>query len=566
MHSIRIKITAITLAAILISLVTLGGIGLVFIGAEKDRDATEKIHLICESERKTLEAYLSSLKQSVDMAAHLADDLLDELDDEIIEKAKDDPRDLDSYLTEHCSLVQQAFGSISNHTNGVETYYYCINADLGSSEHGFFYSKVGRESYEEQEKLNSDDLDPDDIEHTTWYYTPARTGEAVWVGPYTAHYLNEVWTVSYVTPIFKDEYLIGVIGMDILLDTMIERIDHINVYDTGFLSLLSSEGIILYHPDHEIGAEPEIATMSVGREVFLKESSEDAMIRYTIHGQERQLAYETLSNGMKLVAVAPVSEITASWRQLSSILIAVTAFILIVTAIVIMFLMGAVTHPLQNLTAASRRLADGDYDVELEYKGKDEIGVLTRSFRQMRDQLKLYISDLNSRANTDALTGVRNKGAFDIAAGRLNDKIRHAKEMGYPEFAVVLFDCNNLKTINDRYGHDHGDTYLVTASTAISSTFSRSPIYRIGGDEFVVLLKEEDYRDRERLFFGFDRVAEQINNVADHPWERVSISRGMAVFSPGGDQNVDAVLRRADERMYESKRRFKASGRSNYPR
>ena len=67
------------------------------------------------------------------------------------------------------------------------TYYYCINSDYGSNEHGFFWSKVGENDFVKQADLISTDLDPKDTEHTTWYYSPLKASHPVWVGPYKAH-------------------------------------------------------------------------------------------------------------------------------------------------------------------------------------------------------------------------------------------------------------------------------------------------------------------------------------------------------------------------------------------
>ena len=72
-----------------------------------------------------------------------------------------------------------------------------------------------------------------------------------------------------------------------------------------------------------------------------------------------------------------------------SILLSAIA-ILVVFALLTLVIVGAVTKPLLRLTSASQKLASGDYNAELDYEGDDEVGILTRSFRQMRDHLKLY--------------------------------------------------------------------------------------------------------------------------------------------------------------------------------
>ena len=120
-----------------------------------------------------------------------------------------------------------------------------------------------------------------------------------------------------------------------------------------------------------------------------------------------------------------------------------------------------------------------------------------------------------------------------------------------------MFDCNWLKQINDEYGHEQGDLYLRTASKAICEIFAHSPVFRVGGDEFVALLQGKDFADRENLLQAFDRKADEINAAAAAPWDKLSLAWGVAVFRPDADAGVEQVLRRADERMYENKRRYK---------
>lgn len=563
MHSIRFKITALTVAAVLISILVLGGIGVLAISAESDRSSAEKMQLIAEDTKRLLDAYLNSLQQSVDMAIHIADDNTEGLDPAILRDADRTPeqqRAMDEAMTAHCAHVEHAFSSIAHNTSGIVTYYYCVNAELGSDEHGFFLSRLDTEEFERQPPLNSDELDPEDIAHTTWYYSPIAAGRAVWIGPYLAHFLGERWTVSYVAPIYSGDVLLGVLGMDILFETMIEQINDWKIYNTGFVALLDADGRILYHPDMTIGDKPELISDKFDDTFFRGESSGGELIRYTVNGEERQLAFCTLSNGMKAVVAAPVREISAFQRQVTAILIVSTAVLLVIFAAITVVAVENITEPLLKLTDASKKLAAGDYSAELPPVARDEVGVLTESFGHMRDQLKLHISDLNSRAFSDALTGVKNKGALDVFIEQLDEAIQTGGTDAPPEFAFVLFDCNRLKQINDAHGHDRGDSYLKTACAAICQVFQHSPVFRMGGDEFAVLLQDRDYEDRIPLLRTFDAAAAEISAAAAEPWEQISLSRGMSEFRPGYDKSARQVLRRADELMYEDKRYFKGSG------
>ena len=92
----------------------------------------------------------------------------------------------------------------------------------------------------------------------------------------------------------------------------------------------------------------------------------------------------------------------------------------------------------------------------------------------------------------------------------------------------------------------------------ICQVFDHSPVFRMGGDEFAVALQGDDYENRDALTREFEHRSEQVNAVAAQPWEHVNASMGMAVYEPGRDQGASNVLARADERMYEDKRQYKA--------
>lgn len=559
MHSLRVKITGITIAAILASLMAFGLIAFLTVGQEITISSTERMNLLAQNAQQSLDIDLRGIEQSVTMAAHIATDSLDSI--VLVESGAHEPIDartkqqtetLDAYMSAYCAQVQKAFGSVASHTGNISTYYYCINPDISSKEHGFFYSKMGKVGFEEEEPLDARTLDPNDLGHTTWYYTPIEHGMPTWVGPYTAHFLDDVLTVSYLTPIYKSGILIGVLGMDILFDTMVNHIGSLDVYDTGFACLLDDQGRVLYHPEHARGETPEFASYVVDNTAKAQASVDEESIRYTKRGSSWQLSYATLCNGMKLVVTAPVSEVTAAWRHLLYIIPLVAAAILALFVPLTLLGMKAITQPLHQLTEAAHQLSQGKYDIELDYQKDDEVGELTNAFRHLRDHLKVYISNLNSQAYVDSLTQVKNKGAYDIYTARLNDTIASSEEH-MPEFALVMFDCNGLKTINDSYGHDKGDVYLQSACKTICQVFSHSPVFRVGGDEFVVLLQNRDYANRFELLRDFEIRASMANRRVEEPWQKVDIAKGMSTFRPTEDKGVEEVLHRADQRMYEDK-------------
>ena len=161
------------------------------------------------------------------------------------------------------------------------------------------------------------------------------------------------------------------------------------------------------------------------------------------------------------------------------------------------------------------------------------------------------VETLNKRVFVDALTSVRNKGAYADYIQKLQDRLDQGESF---QFAMGVFDCDDLKTINDDYGHDKGDLYLKAASRLICHTFQHSPVFRTGGDEFAVILMNEDFENREELISQFDRAREAVCAEAENPWDEVSVARGIAVYDPKTDPAVIDTVRRADKIMYENKR------------
>ena len=153
------------------------------------------------------------------------------------------------------------------------------------------------------------------------------------------------------------------------------------------------------------------------------------------------------------------------------------------------------------------------------------------------------LANAQSMANIDALTGVKNRHAYLEAEERLNE---HINDGDISEFAIVILDVNDLKKVNDTLGHQAGDKHLRGACKIICDTFKRSPVFRIGGDEFAVIVRGEDYERVDRLVSDIDdQNRKAVINGG------VVVACGMSKFE--GDDSVTAVFRRADRNMYDNK-------------
>ena len=154
----------------------------------------------------------------------------------------------------------------------------------------------------------------------------------------------------------------------------------------------------------------------------------------------------------------------------------------------------------------------------------------------------------------DALTNVANKLAYDRKVDYINSKMGDNSF----KFAVAIFDVNGLKQTNDTYGHDQGDKLLIRCCELVQGSFPNTPIYRIGGDEFVAIITGEDYANRERLIREFHEKMDAIHENAKSLLDDTSLAIGVAIYNPKRDRDYLSVFSRADAEMYDNKRVTKA--------
>ncbi len=568
MHSIRTRITSLTTAAVLACALLIGALSVFTVKAKEEQSSEQLMTLICTAKCDVINNYLGSIEQAGETLSRYAYESLDVValsQGDVIgatgsgrslnkrERTAEQQDALDAHLREHIAAVEAVFDTINSNTSLIG-YYYRINPELSQNVQGFWYSKQDSVDFEKLELTDISDYAVDDFAHVGWYYLPIERGRPSWINPYENKNL-ETAVVSYVIPLYKAGTFIGVIGMDISYTTLVSKISDLEVLDTGYAFLTDAKGKIIYHPQLE--NEVLLGDVSSKLEAASYEEKSTKLISYTFDGIRKKAAWGTLSNGLKLIVSAPATEINAGWRSLSWLISIISLLIMGVFLWLTTTIVRHLTDPLERLVQASEQISEGNYNVSLDYQGTDEVGTLTKAFQQMADRLQFFFNDLNSKANKDALTHVRNKHAFDVFCLELNEAIRKTDQDSKPAFAIGMFDCNDLKAINDNHGHDKGDIYLRNACRLICTVFAHSAVFRVGGDEFVAILQGDDLRNADIMEERFDQEAAAVNAVTTKDWERVNVARGVVQFDPAIDADVNSVVSRADRRMYDHKRQCK---------
>ncbi|MCR4646735.1 MAG: diguanylate cyclase [Oscillospiraceae bacterium] len=533
-NSLRTRITVTTLCIILVALTVTTLLSAVFIRRTESHKSDELLKMLCLSGERSLDYYFDSVQNTVLKVTSYAEEDLENVN-------------TDEEFAEHMERAREYFGMMASKTKGVLTYYYRIDPSVSSDVKGFWYTDLTGDGFVEHEVTDITQYDVEDTSRLVWFTVPKHEGKPIWLPPYITDNLD-VRVISYDAPVYWKGKFIGVVGIEVDYSTMAEEINSLRLYDNGYAFLTGADGKLFYHPHLDVADPQTDATFEIPFHV----ADENNVIRYTYQGEVKEAVWRSLSNGMRLTVTVPVSETQGDWQGLILNIVLGAVVVLVAASLFLMFSTRRITKPLEELTKAAEQVDQGNYDFVLTYDKEDEIGRLTRSFKTLSGNVKTHISELHGQVFIDALTNVKNKAALSD----LFDEIQKEIDSGSTEtaFSVGVFDCDHLKLINDRYGHDKGDIYIKKAAHTICEVFKHSPVFRMGGDEFAVVLKNEDHQNRDALLEQFDAAAEWINAAATEPWEEVQLSRGLAVFDPAEDHHVTDVMQRADQCMYENKR------------
>ncbi len=396
---------------------------------------------------------------------------------------------------------------------------------MRNSTSGFFYTGYdGNFSKEEITDLN--DYDENDVEYVGWYYIPKNNGKATWVMPYKN--LNvDIYMISYIIPIYFDNCFIGVIGMDIDFNVLTEQLHTDIQYDTG-LVYLTVEDKIVYHESLNYNSPRVI--------------DEDIVETET-----------TLLNEMNLVLSVQKDELAEEEIELIVKIIIISALLLIVFLFIAYYFIHNLIKPLKDLTAATKKVMNGEFDIDINANTNDEVGVLANSFKTTISVLQEKMDYINALAYKDSLTSAMSDVAYNLAVQRINKSLNEDTNL-----CIVVFDINNLKLINDNYGHEYGNKLLIESSNAITTIFNENNTYRIGGDEFVVIIENEEDDNILKLINDYNNLIKDTYLDLPDTKHNIEIAYGYTKFDFLIDKSFDHMFNRADSLMYKHKKQLKS--------
>ena len=515
---------SIVLSGMFLLALFIGGVSMFEINRLVQSSTSELITEKCEKEASQINEIFAGMEKSVRIMESYILDLVNAGDD------IKSPELQEEVVTQ----ANKLFAEIAKNTDSTVAYYFRFSPEV-SENMGLFYSRMkDTTGFVEFEPTDILRYPKEDREHVGWYWEPYEAGAAIWMTPYY-NKNNDVTMISFVIPMYYQNSFFGVVGMDFDYSILTNKIDNIKIYENGYAHL-EKDGEIVY-----FNATP---------------AESPALER---HPDDFHSVHE-LRNGMELVITADHNDMQKIKFEILLKFIIITVILTVFLSLIVIILVRRIVRPLKTLTKAAEKLAHNDYNIDFTPSNTKEIIQLNATVQHMIEQLQEHNKLQHILAYRDSLTGLRNTTAFNSWMNDFENKL-HKNAF---EFGVLVFDINFLKETNDYYGHETGNKLIVAAAKIIANTFKRSPVFRIGGDEFLVLIQNRDFRDHEELIKTLYNACEEEIITAGDRRIHVSIALGCAIYDPCTDNNFMDVFNRADSAMYEHKRKIKNSSNGNF--
>ncbi len=520
MKTIKSKILFVVITALIVITAIVTAIAVSITHEIMHKDADRILSNVSQKEAAKINDMLTDFMQSTAIMDHYAAHEL-----RSAEALKDE-----AYLDEYMGNVRHLFDEVAVNTAGTTAYYLCFSPEVTGGVTTGFYSKFRDGGVYELTKEEFATLDLFNAEFIKECGFDIIGSGNTWLKPRQSTFAPDDTVVSYLAPIYKDNVFVGFLGFNMDFDYLLDLVNKITVYEYGraFLFSFDDNGNKVYY--------------NLPNDIVIDNDYTEATA--------------DLKNGvMKLELRAAYKDIQSGIRPMLTYIIIGFLAVFVLAILYTVWVTNKIVTPLKKLTLAAGKISSGVQEVNLIVDSKDEIGTLSHVLSDTYGKIREYSTYINALAYRDSLTGVKNSTAYTEAIEELNKEIN----LGNPIFGVIVADINNLKKTNDTYGHDIGNELIVRVARIITDTFKSSSVYRIGGDEFVVVIKGKDLEQHRSLIEKMDAAFAADYITVNDEAVSVSIARGVAIFDPSIDTVYTDVFAKADHLMYMNKEAMKSA-------
>ncbi|MBI9012215.1 MAG: diguanylate cyclase [Clostridiales bacterium] len=340
--------------------------------------------------------------------------------------------------------------------------------------------------------------------------------------------------ITISSPIYISNKFIGVLGIDILVLDLNEKLNQLELKTGTYAYIVTEEGIIIGHT---------LAPDWIGRNFYELDAIDDPTfigslfendydnVVYKVNGEDVFAVTRMLPESNWLIGIAMKSKDVFKNYYISRVTLILNAFFLLL----ILTTIGMIYVYQKSMVSNNKVLESRNNELKEAYKTINNIN-----------------EQLDYKSKIDAMTKIYNRGSFDEELESYwNDCLLEKKEI-----TMILFDIDNFKKYNDHYGHVKGDQVIQKMCDQVRELLEPEDFFaRYGGEEFIIIRRDNTLEQAEKL--GSKIVKTVYNSNMEHllsPYGRVTVSLGVNSIIPESDKTIGYFIYSTDIAMYQAKK------------
>lgn len=393
-----------------------------------------------------------------------------------------------------------------------------------------------------------------------WTHTLLTSGVIAIPPVWNNHFATA--TVSITFPVLSyDNQRIGAIAATLDIGTFKSKLMEIKKLAAGEITMLDHKGNVLLSSAPNVDHQ---TTLSSQQWELMQMDEESVTYEGLAYPQAIGLTYLSEAIPAVILVEQNYSSIQAAWIKLRDRFIEFVGMLVVIITGVALYMGHSIVTPLKRLIGAARSIVEGNLDIQLPIRHKDEVGQLTDMFNHMTNSLRSQRTEilaanqamqqqnqlLQKLSITDGLTGLYNRNKLNVILAEQLARLKRHHRL----FCLLMIDIDHFKNINDELGHIVGDKILMMVATVLLKSI-RTIDYaaRYGGDEFMIVLTETDLHAASIIA---ERIRAEVKatclTLEAHPLP-ITLSIGITQ-SHQTDTTASDLIARADAALYEAKR------------
>ncbi len=354
-----------------------------------------------DSQTKTI--YLTAEKKKLELNNFFnsAENIVNEFQDYILTNLDEDRLLIDSeYEQEYMTNLSKVMSSISAFQKGAVCTYFRMEMSEYGPTRGLFLTGEYQKTYVSIRTTDLSKYSPGDIEHVGWYYLPIWKKAPVWTPPYNNLSLRQKM-ISYSVPLYRNEKLIGVVGIDLSLAVIEDMVNSLQLENAKGLLIGDQQNLIHLNTRYEqTKAVERSAELSIILDKFNNPDNQPLQ-KFQWEGNSYYGTLTKLDNGMSYITAVSQKELLKPvYGQILSLLIAFV-IVSILFSVLLSFSFKKVITPIRIINKTTNRLARGELYIDIPYQSNNEIGTLANNIRLMTSQLKEYIEYIREQTQKE---------------------------------------------------------------------------------------------------------------------------------------------------------------------